>query len=210
MVRQIRADIERERAKLDAEEQAYAEARAKHAEEERAAMEKNKEDDDKELTELDEELDDIEMGLGFRPSQALVKLRSEEAGLARIGSFEQSARARDEADAKEMEERRAFDEQQRKKHTAKLKTTQEAIDARREELTQNWTKKGALLEEKFRRKKAEIEKEISAYEKRIASLTKGGALVDDSNESPDVAEDVAPQEEPGEEPGEEEEDDPPE
>jgi hypothetical protein len=65
--------------------------------------------------EMDELIDDIEMGRGFRPIAALAALRDRGARLTGAFMFDECARTRNLAVRMEIEERQAFNSAERKK-----------------------------------------------------------------------------------------------
>jgi hypothetical protein len=142
------------------------------------------------------ELEDIEMGVGFRPSKALVELRSLQTNLARTSDFEESVITREAAERKEAEERRAFDNEQRKLHDAKRKEAHERFKARRTVLDKLWQERKQLLDESFEKRNKAIEKEIEAYEKKILEfeqqLSKVSPMILERNEEEEEDVEAAP------------------
>jgi hypothetical protein len=189
-LRELISDLQ---TSLDAVEGRRAQRHSEHVkirgrmdDDRRRASEVTEDDHSRRLAKLSEELEDIEMGVGFHPSARLCDLRTVQAKLARNSAFVESAEMRDIADAVEAGERAAFDAEMRHVHAVRARAAEEEHTAKVRTHEEFWDEKMGGIDRAHAKEEEDTEREEASYRKRIAELEK------QIEEAPDMDDPVTP------------------
>ena len=143
---------------------------------------------EKDLSKIEEERAEIDMGFGYKPSRFLLDMRLMENKFATNSLFDEAAEQRKKADRRETEERKEFDRRAKKAFEAKERQLRASHQQKIQASNQFWDNFKEKVQKKYDKKIASAEAEIKSTTRWIKKLQGEADENNQSDEPPIITE----------------------